>query len=81
MERCLDAPELGCVILYGVSGNERNWWGNPNADLLGYEPVDNAEKYASKIAGSGTSASGINPAERYMGGSVAAIDYEKKVQE
>ena len=43
--------------------------------------VELAEEYASKIAGSGTSASRINPAERYMGGFVAAIDYEKKVQE
>lgn len=81
VECCLDAPELGCVILYGVSGNERNWWGNPNAKRLGYEPVDNAEEYASKIAGSGTSASRINPAERYMGGFLAAIDYGKKDQE
>jgi uronate dehydrogenase len=46
---CLTARELGFAILYGVSANKRTWWDLSVARRLGYEPVDDAELYASEI--------------------------------
>jgi uronate dehydrogenase len=78
---CLEAPVLGCAVLYGVSGNSRKWWNNPDADRLGYRPKDNAEWYADKITGSALPVDTDDPAERYMGGFIAAIDYGKTNRE
>jgi nucleoside-diphosphate-sugar epimerase len=59
-EACLTARELGFSIIYGVSRNKRGWWDLSEARRLGYDPIDDAENYASEIpAGS--------PA-RYQGG-------------
>ena len=50
---CLDAPSpLGFRVVYGVSNNARNWWSLDAARALGYEPRDDAERYAAEIAGS-----------------------------
>jgi uronate dehydrogenase len=38
-------------IVYGVSRNTRSWWDNANAYRLGYDPQDNAESFAAKVAG------------------------------
>jgi uronate dehydrogenase len=38
-------------IVYGVSRNTRSWWDNSNAYRLGYEPQDDAEVFAEKLAG------------------------------
>lgn len=48
-EACLTAKDLGFSILYGVSRNKRGWWGLREARRLGYEPIDDAENYASEI--------------------------------
>ena len=37
-------------IVYGVSRNTRSWWDNSNAYRLGYDPQDNAEVFAEKLA-------------------------------
>jgi uronate dehydrogenase len=37
-------------IVYGVSANTRSWWDNNNAARLGYDPQDNAEVFAAKVA-------------------------------
>jgi uronate dehydrogenase len=49
-QRCIDAPNYHFVIVYGVSGNARNRWSNANARFLGYEPVDDAQAHAARIA-------------------------------
>ena len=43
---CLEAPEVGYAIVYGVSGNDGVWWRNPDADRLGFVPQDNARHAA-----------------------------------
>lgn len=49
VDACLRAPELGCALLWGVSGNTRGWWDLGDARTLGYEPLDDAEAYADEI--------------------------------
>ena len=52
-KRCIDYPDYHFVIVYGVSGNARNRWDNANVRQLGYEPEDDAERYAAQIAATG----------------------------
>ncbi len=42
-------------IVYGVSRNTRGWWDNANAFRLGYDPQDDAEAFAAKVAQIGPS--------------------------
>lgn len=46
---CIDVPDLGFAIVYGVSANTRGWWDNPEADRIGYRPVDDAEDFAAEV--------------------------------
>jgi uronate dehydrogenase len=48
-EACLTAKDLGFSIVYGVSLNKRGWWDLREARRLGYDPIDDAESYASEI--------------------------------
>jgi uronate dehydrogenase len=52
-QRCIDYPDYHFVIAYGVSNNARNRWSNANARFLGYQPQDDAELSAARIAASG----------------------------
>lgn len=45
----LDHPDVRFEIVYGVSGNDRTWWDNRNAERLGYRPKDNAEDWAESV--------------------------------
>jgi uronate dehydrogenase len=46
---CLDAPDVGFEVIYGVSANARMWWDLSAARRLGYEPEDDAERYADGL--------------------------------
>jgi uronate dehydrogenase len=45
----VDHPDIRFEIVYGVSGNQRSWYDNSNAERLGYRPQDNSESYAADI--------------------------------
>lgn len=45
----IDHPDVKFEIVYGVSGNKRNWYDNSNAVRLGYRPQDDSEPYADEI--------------------------------
>ncbi len=47
--RCLVAPNVGFTVVYGASANRRGWWDLGSAERLGYQPADNAERWASEI--------------------------------
>jgi uronate dehydrogenase len=49
VDACLRAPELGFAAVYGVSDNTRGWWDLTPARELGYQPVDDAERWADEI--------------------------------
>ena len=42
-------PKLGCPVIYGASDNDRSWWDNRNAPLIGWRPEDNAETFRERL--------------------------------
>jgi uronate dehydrogenase len=65
VERALDAAGVGFLVVYGPSANSRSWYEPDGWDVLGYEPRDDAERFAGDVAAS-SSGSG-----RWQGGSFA----------
>jgi uronate dehydrogenase len=50
-EACLTTPDPGFAVLYGVSDNTRGWWDLAPGRALGYDPQDDAERFADQLAG------------------------------
>ena len=50
VEAALTAPSPGYAVLYGISANARAWWDLEPGRRLGYQPLDDAEAYADRIA-------------------------------
>jgi uronate dehydrogenase len=47
---CLTARDVGFLTVYGASANTRSWWDlEPARRRLGYEPRDDAERYAAEL--------------------------------
>jgi uronate dehydrogenase len=47
---CLSAPDVGFLTVYGASANRQSWWDlGEAARRLGYEPRDDAERFAAEI--------------------------------
>ena len=62
---CLAAPNVGFRVVYGASANTRLHWDLSPARELGYEPQDDAERYAGEVSGG---------AHERQGGSFTARD-------
>ena len=73
MLRCIEASDLGYLVVWGVSANTRSYWDNAGAERLGYRPTQNAEDYAAEVL------SRPNPldetAQRYQGGGFVTQDF------
>jgi nucleoside-diphosphate-sugar epimerase len=74
-EACVTAPAPGFRVVYGVSANTRGGWVSlDGARALGYQPLDDAERYAAELlAADGASPGGAwpdpaDPVFRYLGG-------------
>jgi uronate dehydrogenase len=48
---CLSAPAVGFRVVYGASANTRRFWDLTPALELGYEPQDDAERFAGGLGG------------------------------
>lgn len=48
-EKAVTAPDVGYLIVAGISGNARRWMSPDGWDLLGYDPQDDAETYAAEL--------------------------------
>lgn len=68
--RILDAPRLGCPIIYGVSDNAESWWDNSEVAYLGWEPQDSSEQFAGMFD-DGPAADPADPAVVWQGGGFA----------
>jgi uronate dehydrogenase len=44
VRRCIEAPDLNFLVLYGVSANAGTIWRNEEAAVIGYQPEDSAER-------------------------------------
>jgi len=62
----IENPNIGFEIVYGVSDNKRSWYDNSNAHRLGYQPQDDAERYAEEVLP--REKPGDPRAEMYQGG-------------
>ncbi|WP_395481841.1 NAD-dependent epimerase/dehydratase family protein [Streptomyces sp. KHY 26] len=51
MEALIAAPSPGFRVVWGVSDNTRRWFSLDEARALGYEPLDDAERFAGELAG------------------------------
>lgn len=49
VEAAVTAPDVGFAVIYGISGNTRAWWDLEPGRAIGYEPVDDAERYAADV--------------------------------
>lgn len=70
VDRSLRAQNVGFLIAYGVSRNQRSWWNNDVAyETLGYDPRDDAELFADSLR--------PDPSEgiEYHGGDFTRRDY------
>jgi uronate dehydrogenase len=68
------AADVGCLVIWGASANQRSFWGGDGRAALGWEPQDSADSFADALAGRVSS----NPvSERYQGGDYPAIDYSR----
>jgi len=47
----MTAPDLSFAIFYGVSRNSRRFWDLAAGEALGYDPHDDAERFAATIEG------------------------------
>jgi uronate dehydrogenase len=70
---CIEAPPFHFLVVYGVSANtQRKWWDRAK-EVLGYEPKDDAERFATDLPPSNTEGvagefhGGINCAAEFSG--------------
>jgi uronate dehydrogenase len=50
VEAALTTPAPGYAVLYGISRNTRAWWDLAAGRALGYDPLDDAEHWADRVA-------------------------------
>ncbi len=65
---CLQAPQLGHSVVYGMSDNRDPWWNNAGAAHLGFKPMDSAEPYRAEREAT-PPLDPSDPARCYQGGS------------
>ena len=71
--KCVDTPVTGFSVIYGVSDNDRAPVDNSLASFIGYNPKDNAEKYAEKVLANEPSMDNQDPGNYCHGGPFASI--------
>jgi nucleoside-diphosphate-sugar epimerase len=68
-DACLTAPSPGYRVIFGVSANTRGGLVSlAEARALGYEPRDDAEKFAAEVIAEHGEPAPDDPAVRYLGG-------------
>ena len=71
--RCIETPDIGYLVVWGVSANTRTYWDNAGAERLGYRPTQNSEDYAADVLGRPNPLDAI--AQRYQGGGFVTQDF------
>jgi uronate dehydrogenase len=80
-EACLAAPAPGFRVIWGVSDNTRRWFSLDEARALGFEPRDDAEKYAAELTAAQDAPDPDDPILRYLGGVWCGPDFDTAVKE
>jgi uronate dehydrogenase len=66
-------------IVYGASRNTRAWWDNSRAYALGYDPQDDAERFADRVPP--TAVTGDPVADELQGSTMAATEMVRPLSE
>jgi len=75
IDRCIEATDVGFMVVWGVSANKRSWWDNRGAERLGYQPTQDAEEYAAEVLAQPDPLDALG--QRFQGGSFVGIDYSR----
>ncbi len=76
-EACLTVPEPGFRVAYGVSANSRGGWVSlAEARELGYEPQDDAERFAPDVMAACGEPDPADPLLAYLGGEFTLPSYD-----
>jgi uronate dehydrogenase len=79
-EACLTVPEPGFRVAYGVSANSRGGWVSlAEARALGYEPLDDAERFAPEVMAACGDPDPADPLLAYLGGEFTLPTYDTDV--
>jgi uronate dehydrogenase len=73
INRCIDTPDVGFLVAWGVSDNTRSYWAPTGCTRLGYRPVQNSEQFAADILRQDNPLDAIG--RRHQGGGFARFDY------
>jgi NAD(P)-dependent dehydrogenase (short-subunit alcohol dehydrogenase family) len=68
MEACLATPNPGFRLIWGISRNTRRWWSLAEGEAIGYDPVDDAEKFAAEYIAEHGEPDLDDPVHRLLGG-------------
>lgn len=78
MEALLAAPSPGFRVVWGVSDNTRRWFSLDEARALGYEPQDDAERFAAELEREGRH----DPLDDiYLGGAFCSPDLDASLDD
>ncbi|MGF6602127.1 uronate dehydrogenase [Paraburkholderia sp. GAS448] len=75
IDRCIEATDVGFMVVWGVSANKRSWWDNRGAKRLAYQPTQDAEEYAAEVLAQPNPLDALG--QRFQGGSFVGIDYSR----
>ena len=71
--RCIEAPAVGYIAVWGISDNTRSYWTPNAAEKIGYRPKQNAENHATAILAQKNPLDPI--AQQFQGGAFVTIDF------
>lgn len=70
------APRPGYAVVWGISRNTHRWWTNDDAARIGFEPQDDAERFAASLVPE----QGDSVALAFQGGPLCSLGYSRAVQ-
>jgi uronate dehydrogenase len=79
VDACLEAPPFGFSITFGVSNNRRSWWDNGKS-VVRFRPIDDAERYASRVMPVGDTRDPEDPGVKFHGGPFVALALGQRPQ-
>ena len=73
VRRCIEAPNVGCTAVWGISDNARAYYDLSEGNAIGYKPAQNAEDWAPGILAQPNT---LDPIARgFQGGGWAGQNY------
>jgi hypothetical protein len=73
MEACLTTTQGGFRLIWGISPNTRRWWDMSAGEEIGYQPVDDSERYAEALIAEFGAQDPNDPVHHLVGGKFCAV--------